>query len=113
MKNVTIRASNGTRFELLKDKILEKSGCYWLWFLSRKELADILQKKPLMVQVHLLDRTTKEDVVIPLSSDEDWKYCFGSGMTQRRKLFFEIGCIRFVGKERQKLIRWAKTGDKL
>ena len=34
-------------------------------------------------------------------------------MTQRRKLFFEIGCIRFVGKERQKLIRWAKTGDKL
>jgi hypothetical protein len=31
------------------------------------------------------------------------------GMTQRNKKFLSIGCMRFVGKQRIALIKWAKA----
>lgn len=32
----------------------------------------------------------------------------GHGVTQRHKKYISIGCMRFVGENRTKLIRWAK-----
>lgn len=44
----------------------------------------------------------------------DWPYVLHAwiehGKSQRNKKFIGIGCMRFVGENRTKLIKWAKGG---
>ena len=104
----TVRASDGTRFNLLKNKMIERDQ-YWnrVYFLFREALILALREKNKSVIAGIWEKSSNG--ALP-SSEYSVKYPIQIGESQRHKLFFQIGCMRFVGKERQKLLRWAKNG---
>src|SRR5271157_3716325 len=77
-----VRASNGTRFDLLENEMIERTTDRRHWFLPRLDLYNVLKDKPLLVAVGLLERVDEEDNVVP-DPYRKFEFCFGSGMTQR------------------------------
>lgn len=101
-----IRTSRGVRFDLLKRTMRERSanGCH-RWFLYRADLKEALAENSEYAAVGLTNMKGKEE---PTGRYGLGEFPLVQGGTQRHKRFLRIGCMRFVGKERQKLIRWAK-----
>lgn len=96
MKNLIVRTSDGIRFKLSIHNMFQTGeGRYNA---SRKHLQAALRRAP-------------RESLLPYEDTRFTYRLYGSieyGVTQRHKKFIEIGCMRFVGNERRKLISWAK-----
>jgi hypothetical protein len=87
-------------FSLLKDMLRENDiQPYFTWRMSLKEA---LKRKYSGVFYGIIDSSGK------LHFNES-RAVLKQGKTQRGKLYIQIGCKRFVGVNRRKLIAWAKA----
>lgn len=96
-----IRASQAgeNSFRLEADRLIENHS--QPYFLLRKNLKTALK----------LNRdTVRYNLVFNGDSQANILGDLSQGKTQRGKKYIQIGCIRFVGDNRTKLIRWAKSG---
>lgn len=90
-------------FKLLKDMMVEQPNVEGRrWFLWRLTLKNALNHPDAKMQVGVAEASGEP---VP---DYDCYYSVIQGKTLRGKRFIEIGCKRFVGINRTKLIRWAK-----
>ena len=97
-----VRASNGTRFFLEENRMVEsnKKGKS-KYMLVRQDFKDALEfggRVPYGFEDLYEETKTMTLEKVPIE-----------GATQRNKKFISIGCMRFVGKERIKLLKWAKA----
>ena len=106
MKAKLIRSSRtvisiNTRFRLEKDRMIETNDSrpYWLW---RQDLKASLENKSSTVNYFIPEVSTMMGSHIQRQAS----IVYG---TSQRKLFIQIGCMRFVGKNRQTLLHWAKS----
>jgi hypothetical protein len=94
-----IRTSNEGQpsFRLEKNKLIENDAVPY--FLERKILKRALTTKATHIVVWITGDLGKADSI----------YGIHQGKTQRGKKYIQIGCKRFVGENRRKLIAWAKA----
>lgn len=95
-----IRTSNQYEcsFTLLRDKMIERDP-FRPFFLLREDLKDVLEQGlPNHVAYQMTESLLKSVFMGRVIE----------GTTQRGKKFIQIGCKRFVGVNRTRLIRWAK-----
>jgi hypothetical protein len=93
-------------FSLLKDMVRENGGIqlyFTPYFTWRTSLKEALERKYSGVSYGVID-----DFSGKLYFNES-KAILKQGKTQRGKLYIQIGCKRFVGVNRRKLIAWAKA----
>jgi hypothetical protein len=87
-----------TSFSLSADRMVENNITpYWLY---RSDLRNALESK-------------SHDVSVAVGWCGGYpinRYRISEGVTQRNKKFIQIGCKRFVGENRRRLIAWAKKG---
>jgi hypothetical protein len=94
----TSRAGENS-FTLLEAEMRENDGESWqLYTMLRSDLRFALKNKRTRVAYSL---THWPELL------HGWLV---QGVTQRRKKFISIGCMKFVGENRKKLIKWAKGG---
>lgn len=93
-----IRTADGFRFTLEKDQIVERTDLH-PYRMSRSVLQKALSTNAPVVtyQLEITDYALSYEGYIE------------HGVTQRKKKFISIGCMRFVGVNRARLIRWAKS----
>lgn len=84
-------------FRLEKDRMIENVP-QWPYYLYRSDL-----------KRSLLDGRDYVPYGIEGVSQEE-SGILTHGRTQRNKLYIQIGCKRFVGENRRRLITWAKRG---
>lgn len=85
-------------FNLLTDRMVERATYSSRYMLLRSDLKLALEIGAAAVKYYITTSSA------PLSG---WVI---QGKTQRNKKFISIGCMRFVGENRTKIIRWAKSG---
>jgi hypothetical protein len=95
--------ANVPSFELREKFLVERH--FIPWYLLRIDLKTAIEKGTTNIVAGLAAKTGQPSVL------EDSFTIFGisQGVTQRKKKFIRIGCKRFVGKSRERLIRWAKS----
>lgn len=108
MAKLTVRASNGVRFSLLPKYMNQREGKHLLrlnggYVLLRKDLKEALPENGKVYYGFLESYEANGRGVLSLGK------FLQQGTTQRHKKYLQIGCMRFVGNERTKLIRWAKA----
>lgn len=93
-------------YDLLKDRMVERCPCF-RYVLYRRDLKVILHAVTEEPNAHIA--VYIEPPLTAFSQEVDITL-FGvkQGKTQRGKKFIQIGCKRFVGENRRKLIAWAK-----
>lgn len=96
-----VRASNGRRFFLQKDRMGEDKKQKTGYFLFRADLKRALKSGHTVAYGFA-------DLLIQGFPPALEKYPT-EGVTQRNKKYISIGCMRFVGQERIKLLKWAKA----
>lgn len=99
----TVRASCGTRFKLGNERMIETLVVN-PFYAYRTSVRNAIEVGPSTGVVPYFWR-----VDFTLHSARGW---VGVG-TVRNKKFVSIGCMRFVGKERIKLLKWAKSNKKV
>lgn len=105
---VTIRTSDNVRFELRNDRMVEtnSNSPYYAYRRRVREALKVHAKNPLTASVPYFFNTFFNNTLIERVG---W---LGEGKTQRGKKFLSIGCMKFVGKNRTSLIKWAKAKAK-
>lgn len=96
-----IRSSENIRFTLDSDVMKERTD--WKpYYLYRSSLKQAIVSN----LAHVLYFTTSESLL-----GGDWSAAghISHGVTQRKKKYIDIGCMRFVGENRTRLIRWAMS----
>lgn len=89
-------------FDLLSERMVERTKAYSRkYFLLRSDLRTTLREN-----LHIVEYFLNAD----FSRTGRLTGYVRQGKTQRNKKFISIGCMRFVGENRKKLIRWAKSG---
>jgi hypothetical protein len=103
-----IKTENNTRFNLLKDRMVERGNDTQRWYLQRENLKKSLASYSYSVPCGL---ATVNPFQVSLYGDNSFSLEQGVGYTNvsDRKKFLRIGCMVFLGKERVKLIRWARS----
>jgi hypothetical protein len=84
-------------YNLLKDEMVERCEI-WPYYLRREDLKRALETKATYIRYYFSGNLAMI-----------WLGEIKQGRTQRHKKFISIGCERFVGENRTKLIRWAKA----
>jgi hypothetical protein len=83
----------------LKNRMMVERGSKCPWYLLRQDLGRALAQRLNGVFIGVIYDGT-------LSGRDE--YDLTQGKSQRGKKFIQIGCKRFVGVNRTRLIRWAK-----
>lgn len=90
-------------FTLAPDRLIEND--WWHpYALSRTNLKVALERNSPSITYYAI--WNKSD----LNANPIYSGDVSHGKTQRGKKFIQIGCKRFVGENRRKLIAWAKNG---
>ena len=105
-----IQADNGSAFNLLKDKMLERGPDFLHWFAWRSTVKQALDEDALYMKVGLA--TIIKGVFCELLhhyGSNDFSFVQATeGATEHNRKYLRIGCMRFTGRERVKLIRWTR-----
>lgn len=102
-----VRTSNPRTagYKLQKEMMVEfrpKDSVY-RWYLKRSDLRFALRTKAENISVFVL---TPDNLPV---TDFPHTFEIRQGITQRHKRYIEIGCKRFVGVNRTRILRWAKA----
>ena len=103
----TIRTADGIRFQL-RDSRMVQTNTKDPYYAYRHSIREALETKNSRVQYFWTNGDPESETYL-LGEAYGWLF---QGVTQRNKKFLSIGCMRFVGKERIKLIKWAKKRTK-
>lgn len=101
----TVRASCGTRFKLGDGRMIETKVLN-PFYAYRTSIRNAIEVGPSTGVVTYFWRMENGGGI---HEARGW---VGIG-TVRNKKFVSIGCMRFVGKERIKLLKWAKSNKKV
>lgn len=95
---ITIRTSDNIRFQLRQNRMVEMNSTE-PYYTYRRHVREALE---LNACVPYFFYAVIGDILIERLG---W---LGKGKSQRGKKFLSIGCMKFVGKNRTALIKWAK-----
>lgn len=102
--NVRTSRAHEASYDLLANQMVERNPV-WRYYLNRLDLKTILPVVTEECNAHISVGLTMNKGVY---DDGDLALMpVTQGKTQRGKKFIQIGCKRFVGENRRKLIAWA------